>query len=207
MLPFTKRKYPKSQQRTTLLSELEAKINSGKGIRYDQAMKVIKLKQMAKTFVFLEEHGYGSIYELAKAASDAESRFNELKERIKAAENRIVEIQTLKTHIINYARTNEIWIGYRKSGYSKKYLAEHEGDIILHRTAKKAFDDSGLKKIPTVRKLNEEFSKLLADKKEAYAEYNKVKEESRELMIHKANVEYILGLDGQKNQVKGIHYE
>ena len=206
-IPFTKRKYPKSQQRTTLLSELEAKINSGKGIRYDQAMKVIKLKQMAKTFVFLEEHGYGSIDELAKATSDAESRFNELKERIKSTENRMVEIQTLRTHIINYAKTNKVWAEYIRSGYSKNYLADHEGNIILHRTAKKAFDDSGLKKIPTVRKLNEEFSKLLADKKEAYAEYNKVKEESRELMIHKANVEYILGLDGQKDQVKGIHYE
>lgn len=109
--------------------------------------------------------------------------------------------------IINYAKTNKVWSEYIRSGYSKDYLADHEGDIILHRAAKKAFDESGLKKIPTVRKLNEEFSKLLADKKEAYAEYNNAKAEMRELMIHKANVEYILGLDGGKDQVMGIHYE
>ena len=59
--PFVKRKYPKRQQRTTLLSELEAKINSGKGARYDQAMKVIKqqkpnMKIVIQTAFALEDH-------------------------------------------------------------------------------------------------------------------------------------------------------
>ena len=111
------------------------------------------------------------------------------------------EIQTLRTHIINYAKTRDIYAGYRKAGYSKKYLAEHEGDILLHKAAKNAFDASGLKKLPTVRSLNEEFSKLLAEKKAAYAEYHRAREQMRELLIHKANAAYLLGLDEQKQQI------
>ena len=134
-------------------------------------------------------------------------KYIELKTKIKTAETRMVEIQSLKTHIINYVKTKEVWDGYRKSGYSKKYLAEHEGEIILHRASKKAFDDLGLKKLPTVKNLNSEFATLLAEKKAAYAEYHAAQNEMRELMIHKANVEYILGINEQPAQRKVYQYE
>ena len=198
--PFVKKKYPKRKERTTLISEIEAKLNSGKGYWYDQKMKVVKLKQMAKTFVYLEEQGFADFAALSNAAASAEERFNELKSSIKTAETRMSEIQTLRTHIINYSKTREVYAGYRKAGYSKKYLAEHESDIILHKAAKKAFDDFGLKKLPTVKSLNEEFARLLTEKKAAYADYHKTQEQMRVLMIHKANAAYLLGLEERKQQ-------
>lgn len=199
--PFVKKKYPKRKERTTLISEIEAKLNSGKGYWYDQKMKVVKLKQMAKTFVYLEEKGFADYAALSNAAASAEERFNELKAAIKTAETRMSEIQTLRTHIINYSKTREVYAGYRKAGYSKKYLAEHESDIILHKAAKKAFDDLGLKKLPTVKSLNEEFARLLTEKKATYADYHKTQEQMRELLIHKANAAYLLGLEERKQQV------
>ena len=135
-----------------------------------------------------------------QAAADAEKRFYDLKAAIKAAEARMGEIQTLRTHIMNYSRTRSVYTGYRKAGYSKKYLAEHEGDILIHKAAKKAFDAFGLKKLPTVRSLNEEFARLLAEKKAAYAEYHRAQEQMRELLIHKANAACLLGLDEQNRQ-------
>lgn len=110
----------------------------------------------------------------------------------------MAEIAALRTHIINYAKTREVYAGYRKAGYSKKYLAAHEDDIIIHKAAKRAFDEAGLKKLPTVKSLNAEYAELLAQKKAAYAEYAEAKKEMRELLVHKANVEYILGLEEQE---------
>ena len=49
---------------------------------------------------------------------------------------------------------------YKLIVYSKKYLAEHEPDILLHRAAKKAFNENGLKKLPTVKSLKEEYARL-----------------------------------------------
>ena len=72
-----------------------------------------------------------------------------------------------ETHIINYAKTRDIYAGYRKAGYSKKYLTEHEGDILLHKAAKNAFDELGVKKLPSVKSLQEEYAKLLSEKKAA----------------------------------------
>lgn len=150
--------------------------------------------------IYLEEKGFADFDALVNAAADAEKRFYALKATIKAAEARMSEIQTLRTHIMNYSRTRSVYTGYRKAGYSKKYLAEHEGDILIHKAAKKAFDAFGLKKLPTVRSLNEEFARLLAEKKAAYAEYHRAQEQMRELLIHKANAAYLLGLDEQNRQ-------
>ena len=52
-----------------------------------------------------------------------------------------------------------------------------------------------------------EFATLLAEKKAAYADYHAAQSEMRELMTHKANVEYILGINEQPAQRKVYQYE
>ena len=43
--------------------------------------------------------------------------------------------------ITNYIKTKDVYAGYRKSGYSKKYYAEHEDEIKLCKASKRAFDE------------------------------------------------------------------
>lgn len=45
----------------------------------------------------------------------------------------------------------------------------------------------GVKKLPTVKSLQVEFAELLSAKKTAYADLKKLRDEMRELSIHKAN--------------------
>ena len=92
-------------------------------------------------------------------------------------------------------KTREVYDGYRKSGYSWAYYAEHESEILLHKAAQKAFDEWNLKKLPTVKSLNAEYMDLVKQKKALYVEYSSVRSEMRELLIHKSNVEKILGTD------------
>jgi len=105
------------------------------------------------------------------------------------------EISALKKHIVNYAKTRDVYVAYRKAGYSKKFRSEHAEEIQLHQDAKRAFDELGLKKLPSVRSLQTEYTELLAEKKRMYAEYKKSRNDMRELLIHKANVETLLGID------------
>ena len=44
----------------------------------------------------------------------------------------MAEIAVTRTRIINYAKTRDTYVAYRKAGYSKKFLSEHESDITLH---------------------------------------------------------------------------
>lgn len=48
--------------------------------------------------------------------------------------------------------------------------------------------------------LNAEYTELVRQKKAMYAEYSAVRSEMRELLIHKCNVEKILGID--ENEAK-----
>ena len=85
------------------------------------------------------------------------------------------------------------------------YLADHEGDILLHKAAKKAFDELGVKKPPSVKSLQEEYAKLLSEKKAAYAEYRTARDEMRELLLHKQNVDRMLGKNEREEEKKKEH--
>ena len=117
----------------------------------------------------------------------------------------MAEIAVLETHIANYARTHEVFDCYKKSGYSKKYLAEHEADILLHKAAKRAFDELGLKKLPTIKSLRAEYAELLAAKKTAYPEYQTTRKEMKELTMAKANIDRILEKTDRVDEKKPEH--
>ena len=151
------------------------------------------------------EHGLLDYEELEARAAAATERYHVLSAQIKAEEGRMAEIVVLKTHIANYAKTRDGYTAYRKAGYSKKYLAEHEGDILLHKAAKKAFDELGVKKLPSVKSLQEEYAKLLSEKKAAYAEYRRSRDEMRELLLHKQNVDRMLGKNEREEEKKKEH--
>ena len=117
------------------------------------------------------------------------ARYHELGYSIKASEKRLAEIAALKAHIINYAKTRPVYDAYCKTGYSKRFLETHRTEITLHKAAKAAFDEADLKKLPKVKELDAEYSKLLTEKKARYPDYRKAKEEMQELLRAKRNVE------------------
>ena len=98
--------------------------------------------------------------ELAAKTDAATAQMEQLRAEIKVAEARMSEIAVLRTHIINYSKTRDVYIAYRKSGYSKKFRAAHEQELLLHKAAKQAFDELGLKKLPTVKSLQAEYGHL-----------------------------------------------
>lgn len=113
---------------------------------------------------------------------ESSARYHDLMKTIKDAEEKMETNKTIKAkaHIINYSKTRETYIAYRKSGYSKKFLEEHRDEITLHRAAKEAFSKLPDSKIPKVKDLNDEFTRLLSEKKVVYNEYKKIKKEMRD---------------------------
>lgn len=124
----------KPKEKINLLIDIQQKLVEGKGGGYFRWASVFNLKQMAKTYNYLNENNLFSYEELAVKTAVASERFNELSGRIKTAEKRMAEIAVLKTHIINFAKTREFYVVYRKAGYSKKFAAEYSRLL----TAKKA---------------------------------------------------------------------
>ena len=182
-------KQPPKEQPFQLLVDIQAKLAEGKGGGYERWAKKHNLKEMSKTLIFLQEQKIGSAADLKERADAALSRYHELGDSIKSSEKRLAEIAVLRAHIVNYAKTRPVYDAYRKSGYSKKFLEEHRTEITLHKAAKVAFNESGLKMLPKVKDLNAEFSALLIKKKALYPEYRKVRDEMQDIVKAQKNVE------------------
>ena len=69
-------------------------------------------------------------------------------------------------------------------------------------TAKAAFDKQKLKKLPKVKALSAEYQELLAEKRKLYPEYRRARDEMRELLTVKANVDRIMNQDKEKDKEK-----
>lgn len=121
----------------------------------------------------------------------------------------MAEIKVLETHIINYLKTKDVFAAYRAFGYSLSFAAAHEQELALCKAAKAAFNKLGLQKLPTVKTLRSEYAELIEQKKQAYRQYRQARDEMRDLVRTKANVEMILEMDSahkhdpkQKKQVR-----
>jgi len=200
----------KDDKKIDLLIDIQEKIAQGKGPGYENWAKVHNIKQVAKSLLFLEEHNIRDLETLSKLTSESSEKFGELTTTIKDSEKRMEEIVDLKKHILNYSKTRDVYEAYRKAGYSKKFLEAHREEITIHKAAKQAFDNLGLKKIPTFKELNAEYGVLLEKKRAAYKEYRQAKQEMSDYATAKYNLEKFLNLQKEeeiKNQEKAKKQE
>lgn len=175
-------------------------INSGKGPGYENWAKRFNMKQAAQTVLFLQEHDLTSYADLEARAAEAAQKFNASRKRSREIDDAIQQNAILQKQIRNYARTKRFYDGYIKSGYSHKYLSEYEPDIIIHKAAKKYFDEQGLKRLPSMEQLKAEYAALVAEKKAVYADYHKIKKERDELQTAKANIDAIFQGELQRKE-------
>ena len=171
-----------------MLIDIQEKLRQGKGVGYARWGQRFNNKAIMKTLLYLDEKGIRGYDDLAKRAEAASGSFSELSDMIKSAEKRMAEISTLRTHIINYSKTRDVYVAYRKAGYSKKFFEAHREEITLHKAAKEAFKQLG-GPIPKVKDLNAEYAELLAKKKKAYSEYKACKQEMKDLVEAKRNID------------------
>ena len=184
------RKEAKSEKRKfDLVVDIQEKMAQGKNGGYVRWAKKYNVKQFAESILFLQQHAIHDKKTLDALVDGSSAKYHELMKTIKDAEEKMAANKVIKTHIINYAKTRETYITYRKSGYSKKFFEAHRDEITLHKAAKEAFSKLPDGKIPKVKELNEEFARMLSEKKAAYSEYKKIKKEMRDYQIAKQNVE------------------
>ena len=191
-------------RKVNLLIDIQEKLQAGKGPGYERWAKVFNLKQMAQTINFLSENGLLEYAQLEARAAKSTARFNELSGSIKKAEARMTEIAALQKQIVGYAKTRDVYAAYRKAGYSRKFYAEHETEILIHKAAKAAFDELGLKKLPPPSSpCKRSTPNCWPGRKKDYAEYVKAKKDMQEVLTAKANVDRLLSTAPAQPEKRG----
>ena len=138
------------EKKISLLVDIQAKLQAGKGAGYAYWAKKFNLKQMAQTMNYLMEHGLKDYEKLAQRAASVRSRrYRALSGQIKAAEKRMAEIAVLRTHILNYRKTRDNICGLpAKWIFRKKLCGALRPNSWFTRRRSKAFDELGVKKLP-----------------------------------------------------------
>ena len=180
------------QKSLSLLIDIQEKIREGKGGGYTHWAKVFNVKQMAQTILYLQEHDIESFEQLDATTNEVIKRFHEVSAELKYLEQQLGDSKELKKQIINYSKTREIYVEYRKAGYSKKFLEAHREEIQMHKVAKESFNILGIAKIPRVKELNEQISEYYDKRRNVMEEYHGLKEEMRKMMVVRENVKRIL---------------
>ena len=177
-----------------LLIDIQEKIKQGKGKGYVRWSQNFNNKAIMNTLLYLNEKGIRSYDQLKNLAESSATDFRDLTAKIKAAESRIDELSDLRKQIRNFARTKDVFDGYKKSGFSQKYLQAHSEDIVIYRAARKALEPYG-GKLPKVKELSKEIDALVEEKSKCYKDYKIVRDENKKLQEAKRNVEVFLQLD------------
>lgn len=189
-------------RRVNLIIDIQERMRSGKGPAYERWAKIYNLKQMAAALQFLQEHKLTEYDQLASRTEAAVDRFHKVTGELKSTEAALSKTAELMGATVDYAKTRPVFDGYKAARYSKKYLAEHEAELVTYRAAREAMNNilSGAK-LPKMDALKEKRRRLAAEKKALYAEYRDAQRAMREAVAVKANIDHLLGLtDERKNK-------
>lgn len=193
--PAQKKARREFAENINLLIDIQAKIDAGKGPGYEHWAKIFNLKQAAKTFNYLSEHGIADYAGLLEHMAEVTEAMSAVSSGIRKLEGRMTEIAALKKHIANYSKTKKVFDQYKSSGWSKAFRAEHAEELHLRQEAKQVFDALKAQRLPTMTQLQADYSALLEQKKAQYEEYRRLKNEQSELQTVRRNVDQILHVE------------
>jgi len=185
------------------LIDIQAKIQAGKGAGYEHFAHLFNIKEMSKTLMYLKEQGIESYDELAEKSADVSAEFSRVTADIKTIESRQKEIAELQRQIGTYGKTRDTYNAYKRSGFDQDFYEKNRANIALHEAARKHFDSLGMKNLPKISKLKQEFAALQAEKKKLYVDYHELKDKSRELLVAKHNAQRIMDINLDEQQSRG----
>lgn len=157
---------------------------------------------MAKTVVYVQEHGYNTQEELLKAFTEAHTQMNDAKKFLRSTQQQIKHINEKIHYTGQYLANKSIYRQYIQSANKKKFRDEHQTEIALYETARKILKgQSGNTRLPSIKVLKEEKEKLNILKNSQLHAYKDIQRYQNELKTVCANVDTIL------TGGNSIHYE
>ncbi|MBR4451135.1 MAG: relaxase/mobilization nuclease domain-containing protein [Clostridia bacterium] len=191
---------PKSEDRPKLLIDIESKIRD-KGPAYINALKVANLKQMAKTYCFLQENHISSLDEMRNLVYEEAEKLSKIENNIKMIEAEIAHNEEFLKHIRNYAAGREIYAEYKKSGFSRELEEKHHDVIQPFIDAKHFFDkyvDGNT--LPKVSDLNSAVARLRNEKGKYKNLYYPLKAKHRDNLIRLSHAKILFDEKPEKDE-------
>ena len=193
-----------------LVVDLQTNIKAQMSTAYAQKVKLTNLKEMAKTVVFLQEHGIGSVEELAQKQNEvtemcekAEADFKESGDMLRKTNEQI--------HFAGqYYATRVVHADFMKAWNKGRFRAQHREDLNRYDEAVRFFEENYSGNIPSMKDLREQKDVLLQKREKQETDIKAMQQTRKNLQNVVANVDAILNFDvtrdkavARKNVIRG----
>lgn len=176
--------------------------NKGPGFR--RWSSYYNLKTLTDSLYLLRTAGNESLEGVRVTAEEKIALKNDYMKQIKETEKKMKVLKEKKTTAIQYLRTKDDFVAYKKSNFSQKFYNEHEDSIRQHRAAKQKMNELGITKLPKISEINKELADLKQKRNQLYGAYKDANADMKEYLTAKKNVEMFLEMKSMEeiNQEK-----
>ena len=148
---------------------------------------------MAKTLIYIQEHGYASKDELDGALKAASEKAASSKKTLKETENRLKEVNQQIHYTGQYLSNKSVYSQFLRSKNKELFRKEHSAEITLYETALKILkEQSNNGKLPSLKLLKEEKELLIKEKNKQREAYHHDSKHQKELHTVCSNINTIL---------------
>lgn len=157
---------------------------------------------MAKTVVYVQEHGYDTRDSLNEAHKDISEKLSEARKTLRLTEDRIKVLNEQIRFVGMYYANKAAKADFLKAKDKAKYRQEHLSELEAYETGVKYIKEQFGGKVPSLKELKAERDQHLQMKAAQIGTYQYFKDYQQELSIACSNVDSILGKDRLRNQSK-----
>ena len=183
-----------------LVVDLQTNIKAQMSAAYAQKVKLTNLKEMARTVVFLQEHGIGSVEELAQKQNEVA----ELCEKTEMAFHETCDMLRKTNEQIHFAgqyyTTRAVHTDFMKAWNKGRFRAQHREDLNRYDEAVGFFEENYSSNIPLMKDLREQKEGLLQRRKKQEMDIKSMQQARKNLQTVVANVDAILNYDATRDK-------
>lgn len=182
-----------------LVVDLQNNIKAKQSAAYARKVKISNLKEMARTIVYIQEHGYDTREDLQRHQMQISEKKAKVQAALSKTDAQIKETNAQIHFTGQYYATRQVQRQFLKTHFKKKYREEHREELDKYNEATAFFQTHCSGKVPSMKNLKVKKEKLLALQSEQHKELSGFDQMERELQTASANVESILRTDNTPN--------
>lgn len=172
---------------------------------YARTIKTDNLKQMAKSMIFLQEHGLTE-EELNERYEIAKSDLAALTAKRKELEQRIKQLKSVDYALKQYYGTRKTHDAYRHADNQKKFREEHFAPLSIYDAAVKELRSVyGKEKFPSRKEVQAQLAAAQAEYHEVYEDYCAARSRQSEIRNFRTNYYEIVGQEQVSQEHETVH--
>ena len=176
-----------------LVVDLQANIKAQQSAAYARKVKLSNLKEMARTVVYVQEHGYDTREDLLRCQTEVSGKLDAASSSLREADAKLKEINERIHYTGQYYACRPTQSEFLKSRNKKKFREEHRAELDLYNEAVRYFKENASGKVPAIKPLKAEKEQLQQLIKRQKKLLSSLRQEQKELQTASSNIDAILG--------------